>query len=236
MAKLLQCLLGMEPNTQVPTSELHRTFKQLIERWARWGTVIVEHHLDRFLRWADHELLPELSRYRLRHLEQRRDPARPRLPLPAGQSRPEQLDREGLDLIRHFEGFRGQIYTDVAGHPTIGYGHLIRPGEHARFAAGLTKAQAAALLQEDAGSAVGAVRELVQVPLNQNQFNALVSFAYNVGRDKFGRSTLLKRLNQGRYEQVALQLRRWVHARGQQINGLVRRRAVEAQLFNTPVG
>lgn len=146
-----------------------------------------------------------------------------------------QIDDAGLKLIAEFEGFRSDIYNDVAGYPTIGYGHLLKKGEKARFEQGITKEQGLELLREDAAEAVNAVKELVKVDLNQNQFNALVSFVFNVGRGNFARSTLLKKLNQGQYNQVSPQLMRWIHAGGKSMGGLTRRREAEAALFNKPV-
>jgi GH24 family phage-related lysozyme (muramidase) len=145
-----------------------------------------------------------------------------------------QIDEDGLRFIAEFEGFRGDIYKDVAGYPTIGYGHLIKNGEQSRFEGGISQGQALDLLREDAAQAVKAVTDLVSVPLNQNQFNALASFVFNVGRGNFARSTLLKKLNNGQYNDVESQLMRWVHAGGKRISGLIRRRQAEATLFNKP--
>jgi GH24 family phage-related lysozyme (muramidase) len=139
-------------------------------------------------------------------------------------------------MIARFEGFRPHLYNDAAGHCTIGFGHLVHHGpcdgteaEHLR--AGLSRQDALALLREDVAAKAGLVRDAVKVPLNQRQFDALVSFVFNVGEGNFGRSTLLRRLNAGKYDAVPAELRRWVKAGGRTLQGLVRRRAAEAALF-----
>ncbi len=152
------------------------------------------------------------------------------------------IDAAGLRLIARFEGYRSQIYRDLAGHPTIGYGHLLLPGEHARFAKGITRQAAWALLKQDAAKAVNAVRQLVIVPLSQNQFNALVSLVFNIGECAFASSTLLKKLNAGQYHEVGRELLRWVKVTvhdGQgrpvkkPVRGLLYRRSIESTLFYT---
>ena len=90
-----------------------------------------------------------------------------------------QLSAEGLDLIKKSEGFRDRVYLDVAGFPTIGYGHLIKP--HESFPNGVTEPQAAAILSCDVQDAAEAVARLVKVALTQGQFDALVDFCFNLG-------------------------------------------------------
>jgi GH24 family phage-related lysozyme (muramidase) len=148
------------------------------------------------------------------------------------------LSDRGVDFIARFEGFRGTLYNDPAGHCTIGYGHLVHRGrcnggEPAEFRAGITRQRAAQLLRADAAVAVAAVRDNVTVALTQEQFDALVSFAFNVGAGAFRRSRLLERLNLGHHEAVPAQLRRWVTAGGRTLPGLVARRDAEARLFTT---
>jgi len=148
----------------------------------------------------------------------------------------------GLEFITGHEGLRLELYNDPAGHATIGVGHLVHLGpidgraSEAPFADGITEAQAMDLLREDVSTAEDAVRRLVDVPLNQNQFDALVSFTFNLGEGNLASSTLLRRLNEGDYAAVPGELNRWVNADGQQLPGLVRRRAEEGELFTTPVG
>ena len=109
-----------------------------------------------------------------------------------------QLSAEGLDLIKKSEGFRDRVYLDVAGFPTIGYGHLIKP--HESFPNGITEAQAAAILSSDVQDAEQAVARLVKVALTQGQFDALVDFCFNLGAGRLAGSTLLRELNVGNYQ------------------------------------
>lgn len=146
------------------------------------------------------------------------------------------LSDEGARFIARFEGFSSKLYNDPAGHCTIGYGHLVHRGrcngtEPADFRDGITRERALELLKKDARTAAGEVSRSVHVRLNQHQFDALVSFVYNVGGGNFRRSTLLKELNAGRYENVPKQLDRWVNAGGRRLEGLVRRRKAEGALF-----
>ena len=148
-----------------------------------------------------------------------------------------QLSAAGAAFIGRFEGFRAQLYDDAAGHCTIGYGHLVHHGpcngsEPAEFVAGITEPRAAQLLQQDASAAAAAINRSVTVPLSQHQFDALVSFVFNVGTGAFGGSTLLRRLNAGEHAAVPTELNKWVNAGGQRLQGLVNRRAAEGALFS----
>jgi GH24 family phage-related lysozyme (muramidase) len=150
------------------------------------------------------------------------------------------ISKKGLDFIAQFEGFRGNLYNDPAGHATIGYGHLVHLGqidgsEPDEFKQGITKKRALELLKEDAASAAKSVKTDVKVALNQQQFDALVSFVFNVGSGNFRGSDLLLRLNQDHYDEVASELKRWVYGGGQVFEGLVRRRDLEADLFDNGV-
>lgn len=152
---------------------------------------------------------------------------------------PRTISDRGLRFIASFEGLSLRLYNDPAGHCTIGYGHLVHPGpcdgsEPAEFRRGITQARALALLRDDVATAEAAVNASVRVPLNQNQFDALVSFVFNVGTGAFKRSTLLRLLNAGDYDAVPAQLARWTRASGVELPGLVRRRAAEARLWSTP--
>lgn len=134
----------------------------------------------------------------------------------------------GIDLIKKWEGFRNHVYMDAAGLPTIGYGHLIRTGEE--FTA-ITEAEAEALLHKDVRKAVSAVQRLIVTPLTQNQFDALVSFTFNLGGGALQRSTLRRKVNRGDVQGAAREFPRWVYAGGRKLRGLQRRRAEEASLF-----
>jgi lysozyme len=142
--------------------------------------------------------------------------------------------QHGLDLIKKHEGFRSTAYPDPGsrdGKPwTIGYGHTrgVRKGMV------ITKTQATSFLRTDLKTAENAVNNAVKVGLNQNQFDALVSFVFNVGVGAFKRSTLLKRLNAKNYTGAAEQFARWNKNDGRVMKGLVKRRKAEAALFNLP--
>ncbi len=141
------------------------------------------------------------------------------------------ITHAGLRLIKEFEGFEPEIYLDAAGLPTIGYGHLIRDGEYAMFKNGITESAAGALLAKDVWAAERAVLRLIKVPLTDNQFDALVSFTFNLGGGALQRSTLRRRINREEHEEVPEQLMRWVWAGGRKLKGLVRRREAEAALY-----
>lgn len=149
-----------------------------------------------------------------------------------GSSVSSTINAKGLALIKQFEGLVLQAYRDPVGVWTIGYGHTgpdVKPG------AVITRSQAEALLKKDLARFESAVRSLVKVPVNANQFSALVSFAFNVGSGALAQSTLLARLNQRDYQGAANQFGRWVYGDGQVLPGLVRRREAEKALFLTPV-
>lgn len=141
------------------------------------------------------------------------------------------IGRKGLELIKKFEGFVPCEYVCPAGKRTIGYGHLVKDGE--MFPSELSEREAEELLKEDLGAAEEAVIRFVDVPLTPNQFDALVSFVFNVGAGRFERSMLLRRLNAGDYAGAAKEFLQWVYADGQRLEGLVRRRHAEKALFET---
>jgi lysozyme len=138
----------------------------------------------------------------------------------------------GLELLKNSEGFRNHVYLDVAGIPTIGYGHrLLHPDS---FPNGISEPQAANLLASDVRDAEQAVERLIKVPLSQGQFDALVDFCFNLGAARLASSTLLKCLNAGRYDDAAEQLLRWDHAAGEEVSSLKARRAAEIELWHIP--
>jgi len=136
----------------------------------------------------------------------------------------------GIALIKKYEGLRLKRYTDSAGYPTIGYGHKLLAGEHM---AEISIEQAERLLARDLIAAEDAVRHLAMVPLSSNQFSALVCFVFNLGRGYLAKSTLLRLLNEGNFDQAAQEFDKWVFAGGKRVNGLVKRREAEKQLFLT---
>ena len=137
----------------------------------------------------------------------------------------------GLDLIKRFEGFSPTIYICPAGYPTIGYGHVVLAHEREQFAAGITKAEATELLRKDVRIAELAVLRLISVPLTDGQFDALVSFTFNLGAGALQRSTLRRKANRGEHECVPAELLKWVWAAGKKLPGLVRRRQAEVVAY-----
>lgn len=137
------------------------------------------------------------------------------------------LSAAGLALLKAHEGFRAQVYQDSAGHPTIGFGHKLLPGEN--FPQGVALDEAERLLKRDTEKAQTAIRSLVKVALTQSQFDALASLVYNIGVSAFAGSTLLKLLNQGFYAAAAEQFLQWKYAGGKPI--LLSRRIREKALF-----
>lgn len=142
----------------------------------------------------------------------------------------------GLNHLKTVEGYRATVYNDIAGYPTIGYGHKLTAAERLAGLSRVTEAEAARLLASDLATAEAGVNRLVSVPLTQGQFDALVSFAYNVGVGAFSRSTMLRRLNAGDYSGAAAQFGRWIMAGGKPSAGLQNRRAGELALFNSTGG
>lgn len=139
---------------------------------------------------------------------------------------------DGIEHIKEFEGFRSKRYLCPANKWTIGYGHVIVDSERATlWNVELTEDQATKLLMKDLVRFEDAVLEQVTVPLTQGQFDALVSFAYNLGDAKLRSSTLLKLLNAGDYDGARKQINRWVYSNGKKLEGLIRRRARETEMF-----
>lgn len=138
---------------------------------------------------------------------------------------------EGLALIKRFEGFSPTIYICPGGWPTIGYGHVVLDGERERFANGIDEDEAADLLCRDVGVAERAVLRLIVVPLTDGQFDALVSFAFNLGSGALQRSTLRRKVNREDHGAVPAEFRKWVCAGGRKLKGLMRRREAEAALY-----
>lgn len=138
------------------------------------------------------------------------------------------VTEEGLNLIKRFEGFSPTIYICPAGYPTIGYGHVVLAHEQDQFASSITQAEATELLRKDVRIAERAVLRLISVPLTDGQFDALVSFTFNLGAGALQRSTLRRKVNQGAHIDVPFEIIRWVYVAGVRLNGLIRRRRLEA--------
>jgi lysozyme len=141
------------------------------------------------------------------------------------------ITQDGLDLIKRFEGFSPTIYICPAGYPTIGYGHLVRDHEQDRYQQGITEQEAEDLLRRDVQLAERAVLRLIDVPLTDGQYDALVSFTFNLGAGALQRSTLRRKVNREEHAEVPAQLMRWVWAGGRKLKGLQRRRSAEAEVY-----
>lgn len=141
------------------------------------------------------------------------------------------ISEKGIALIKKYEGLRLTSYRCPAGIWTIGWGHTrtARPNQS------ITASEADQLLRSDLKQFENGVKAFVKVPLNQNQFDALVSLSFNIGITAFSRSTLLMLLNEGNYSKASNQFDRWVKANGITLPGLVTRRAEEKELFLLPV-
>ena len=138
-----------------------------------------------------------------------------------------QLSEEGISLIKHFEGCGLEAYQDSVGIWTIGYGTIkgVKEGDQ------INQDEAEHLLQEEMPEYEGYINEMVNVPLEQNQFDALCSWVFNLGPKTLSESTLLRVLTDGKYDEVPEQIVRWNKAGGQVLEGLVRRRQAEADMF-----
>lgn len=134
----------------------------------------------------------------------------------------------GIALIKHYEGLQLNPYICPAGKATIGYGHT---GPDVVFGITITEADADKLLREDLHFAERGVETYVRVPLTQGQFDALVSFTYNLGVGAMRDSTLLKKVNAMDFEGAAAEFGKWVHGGGRVLPGLIKRRAAEVALF-----
>lgn len=157
-----------------------------------------------------------------------------------------ELGVRGRKLIQAFERCERKLpdstiaaYQDGGGVWTIGWGHT---GPEVKQGMVITQGRADQLFEQDVASFVRDVNFLVKVPLTQNQFDALVSFSYNVGSDidadtkaeGLGDSTLLRKLNAGDYAGAAAEFPKWCNDNGKVVAGLVRRRKAEAELFLSP--
>jgi lysozyme len=143
-----------------------------------------------------------------------------------------QVNASGMALIENFEGCRTTAYQDCIGTWTIGYGHTSSAGPPA-VVRGMTisKGEALSILKTDVGNFSKGLEACLRVSLNDDQFSALVSFAYNIGLSEFRKSSVLQAVNAGEFHAVPTFMAMWVKAGGKVIPGLVARRAAEAALF-----
>lgn len=137
------------------------------------------------------------------------------------------ISQEGIDLVKKFEGCKLEAYQCAAGVWTIGYGstHGVQKGDT------WSQEKAEMMLIDELEEYGKYVEELVTLPLNQCQFDALTSWTFNLGPSNLQSSTMLQVLNQGDYEGVPYQIKRWNKVNGQVNDGLIRRREAEALLF-----
>ncbi len=145
------------------------------------------------------------------------------------------ISSNGIELIKQFEGLSLKPYLDAVNIPTIGFGNTYyEDGTKVTLKdKPITEERATELLEFIANKTFSEnINKVVKVPLNQNQFDALVSFAYNIGNGNFNSSTLLRWLNQGNYKEASIQLLRWNKSKGVVLNGLTKRRKAEKELFD----
>ncbi len=162
------------------------------------------------------------------------------------------ISDKGIELLKQLEGtvkdgLKHIVYDDKNGKSvnaneplpsgaTIGYGHLIKPGENCKN--GITERVATELLQADIAAAECAVQNNIHVPITQNQFDALVIFAYNIGANNFANSTVVKYINNSKfhsrlYPNLESAWLSWNKSGGRKMPGLVERRKIEIELFYT---
>jgi lysozyme len=152
--------------------------------------------------------------------------------------------RSSLDMVSQFEGTLFKVTKGPLGEQIIGSSHVLTPeerqtgkilidGNPVDFRNGITEEQARKLLNQDLDPYRKAIDKLVKVKLTQNQRDALTSFAFNMGTGTLASSQLLKVLNEGKYEEVPNELRKYARAGGQELPGLKQRREAEIELWNT---
>jgi lysozyme len=135
-----------------------------------------------------------------------------------------------ISLIKEFEGYASEAYDDIGGKVTWGFGHLCKSGETPPKH--ISEADATALLCVDLESAEACIEGIVDVPLTQNQFDALCSFVFNLGCTRFMNSTLLRRINARDYAGAGAEFPKWCRVGQNEVPGLLRRRLAEQSLFN----
>lgn len=139
--------------------------------------------------------------------------------------------KEGKNLIKMYEGFKAFAYLCPAGVWTVGFGTTRINGQPVNEHHKVTVTEANVLLESDLKQFEDSINALVKVDLTQNQFDALVSFVYNLGAENFKKSTLLKKINVGEFSEAAEEFLKWNKAKGKILPGLTRRREAEKSLF-----
>lgn len=136
---------------------------------------------------------------------------------------------QGINLIEHFEGYSPFVYKDAVGYPTIGWGHLLKPGEH--FAKPLLPIDGELLLRSDLKGFEKDINNLVTIKMRQAWFDSLASFTFNVGTGNLKKSTMLKKINQSKHKEVPVEMKKWNKAKGKELRGLTIRRELEAKKY-----
>ena len=142
-----------------------------------------------------------------------------------------QVSQKGIDLIKKWEGFSANAYLDPVGVPTIGYGTTRINGQKVKLGTTITLSQAEQLLKKQVQEHASNTFKYVKVELNQNQYDALASFQYNLGKDILKGSTLLKLINSKQWNAAANKMKEYVYADGKFLQGLANRRSDEVALF-----
>lgn len=156
-----------------------------------------------------------------------------------------QISDNGIDLLKQFEGCKLSPYMDSGGKVTIGYGHLVTErekatgkiaivGDQVNYKFGINDDQAKALLRQDMKPAMDAVNKIIE-PLNQNQYDALVIFTFNIGVGAFVGSHVFSEADEGNFQLVPKFMAMWTHVKGVTNKGLVNRRQAEIDLWNKAV-
>ena len=140
-----------------------------------------------------------------------------------------QISDKAIDFIKSFEGFSSAAYICSGGYKTIGYGHFIRDNENLNI---INDEQALKLLYQDISKAESSVNRLTKVILRQNQFYMLVSFTYNLGGGAYQRSSLRSKVNREDHDLVPFEFNKWIYSNGKILPGLVKRRKLEAKIYN----
>lgn len=140
------------------------------------------------------------------------------------------MSQAGIEFLKRLEGVRLKAYQDSVGVATIGVGHVLG----VKLGDVITMEECEQFLKQDLKTAEDAVNNYIGAPINQNQFDALCSFTFNVGAKALATSTLKRKLNSHDYTGASNELLRWVHGNGRILKGLVKRRASEKALFDAP--
>lgn len=140
------------------------------------------------------------------------------------------ISHKTYNLIKEFEGFSSKPYLCPGNYKTIGYGHMLNTNDQRSE---ITREEAEGLLEEDILNIENSVLRNINISLTQGQFDALVSFTFNVGSAALQRSTLRQKVNRGEHAEVPKEFMRWIFANGKKVLGLINRRVVEASLYQT---